>query len=125
MFAQNDEMGLGAALAVEEAGLKPGTDVKIITIDGTKAALEALAAGRLSFVAEYNPLFGDDAIDVVNAALAGDSVESSIVVPSTPMAPRLLVTPIEACESTPLSVRRPLAVTSTKSPSTKWANDTG
>ncbi|MGO4783205.1 ABC transporter substrate-binding protein [Cryobacterium sp. W22_MBD10_FK3] len=83
VFAQNDEMGLGAALAVEEAGLTLGTDVKIITIDGTKAALEALAAGRLSFVAEYNPLFGDDAIDVVKAALAGDSVESSIVVPST------------------------------------------
>jgi len=83
VFAQNDEMGLGAALAVEEAGLTPGTDVKIITIDGTKAALEALAAGRLSFVAEYNPLFGDDAIEVVNAALDGDTVESSIVVPST------------------------------------------
>jgi len=82
VFAQNDEMGLGAALAVEEAGLKPGTDVKIITIDGTKAALEALAAGRLSFVAEYNPLFGDTAIDVVNSALAGESVESEIVVPS-------------------------------------------
>jgi ABC-type sugar transport system substrate-binding protein len=82
VFAQNDEMGLGAALAVEEAGLKPGTDVKIITIDGTKAALEALEAGRLSFVAEYNPLFGDTAIDVVKKALAGDSVESEIVVPS-------------------------------------------
>ncbi len=82
VFAQNDEMGLGAALAVEEAGLKPGTDVKIITIDGTKAALEALAAGRLSFVAEYNPLFGDTAIEVVNAALAGETVESEIVVPS-------------------------------------------
>jgi ABC-type sugar transport system substrate-binding protein len=83
VFAQNDEMGLGAALAVEEAGLTPGTDVKIITIDGTQAALEALAAGRLSFVAEYNPLFGEDAIEVVNAALAGEDVESSIVVPST------------------------------------------
>ena len=83
VFAQNDEMGLGAALAVEEAGLTPGTDVKIITIDGTKAALEALAANRLSFVAEYNPLFGDDAIEVVNAAIEGEEVESSIVVPST------------------------------------------
>ena len=82
VFAQNDEMGLGAALAVEEAGLKPGTDVKIITIDGTKAALEALAAGRLSFVAEYNPLFGETAIDIVKKALAGDTVESDIVVPS-------------------------------------------
>lgn len=82
VFAQNDEMGLGAALAVEEAGLVPGEDVLIATIDGTKAALEALAAGQLSFVAEYNPLFGDTAVDVVRKALAGESVESYIIVPS-------------------------------------------
>jgi simple sugar transport system substrate-binding protein len=82
VFAQNDEMGLGAALAVEEAGLVPGEDVKIATIDGTKGAMEALAAGRLSFVAEYNPLFGDTALDVVNKSLAGESVESYIIVPS-------------------------------------------
>ncbi len=83
VFAQNDEMGLGAALAVEEAGLTPGKDVKIATIDGTKPALEALAAGRLSFVAEYNPLFGETAVDVVNKVLAGEDVESYIIVPST------------------------------------------
>lgn len=82
VFAQNDEMGLGAAQAVEDAGLTPGKDVKIITIDGTKAALEALAAGKLSFVAEYNPLFGEDAVAAVKSAVAGDKVESSIVVKS-------------------------------------------
>jgi ABC-type sugar transport system substrate-binding protein len=82
VFAQNDEMGLGAALAVEEAGLTPGVDVKIATIDGTRGALEALAAGRLSFVAEYNPLFGATALDVVNKTLAGEEVESSVIVPS-------------------------------------------
>jgi ABC-type sugar transport system substrate-binding protein len=82
VFAQNDEMGLGAALAVEEAGLTPGVDVKIATIDGTKGALEALAEGRLSFVAEYNPLFGETLLDVVRKALAGESVASYIIVPS-------------------------------------------
>ncbi|WP_105567007.1 ABC transporter substrate-binding protein [Microbacterium halophytorum] len=82
VFAQNDEMGLGAAQAVEEAGLVPGEDVKIATIDGTKSALEALAAGDLTFVAEYNPLFGDVALDVVEKALAGETVEPSIVVES-------------------------------------------
>ena len=82
VFAQNDEMGLGAALAVEEAGLVPGVDVKIATIDGTKGAMEALAAAQLSFVAEYNPLFGDTAVTVVRKALAGESVESYIIVPS-------------------------------------------
>jgi simple sugar transport system substrate-binding protein len=82
VFAQNDEMGLGAALAVEEAGLTPGVDVKIATIDGTKGALEALAADRLSFVAEYNPLFGETLLDVVDKALKGETVESYIIVPS-------------------------------------------
>lgn len=82
VFAQNDEMGLGAALAVEEAGLVPGVDVKIATIDGTIGAMEALAEGRLSFVAEYNPLFGQTALDVVMTVLNGGSVESYIIVPS-------------------------------------------
>jgi simple sugar transport system substrate-binding protein len=83
VFAQNDEMGLGAVQAVEEAGLTPGVDVKIATIDGTKNAMQALADGKLSFVAEYNPLFGDTALDVVNKTLAGESVDSYIIVPST------------------------------------------
>ncbi len=83
IFAQNDEMGLGAAQAVEEAGLKPGTDVKIATIDGTKNALQALADGKLSFVAEYNPLFGETALDAVKKTLAGETVEPYIIVPST------------------------------------------
>ncbi len=82
VFAQNDEMGLGVIQAVEEAGLVPGVDVKIATIDGTRNALQALADGKLSFVAEYNPLFGDTALDVVNSVLAGDSVDSYIIVPS-------------------------------------------
>lgn len=82
IFAQNDEMGIGAAQAVTAAGLVPGTDVKIATIDGTKGALEALAAGQLSFVAQYNPFFGDVAVDVVKKALAGDTVESTIIVDS-------------------------------------------
>ncbi|GAA1523987.1 simple sugar transport system substrate-binding protein [Agromyces terreus] len=82
IFAQNDEMGLGAAQAVEEAGLEPGVDVKIATIDGTKAAMQALADGQLSYVHEYNPLFGDTALDVVNKTLDGESVDSYIIVPS-------------------------------------------
>lgn len=82
VFAQNDEMGLGAALAAEEAGLVLDEDIKIATIDGTIGAMEALAAGRLSFVAEYNPLFGETALEVVNTVLSGGTVESSIIVPS-------------------------------------------
>ena len=82
IFAQNDEMGLGAVQAVEEAGLTPGEDVKIITIDGTKPALEALADGKLSLVAEYNPLFGADAVQTAIATLCGEEVEKNFIVQS-------------------------------------------
>jgi simple sugar transport system substrate-binding protein len=80
IFAQNDEMGIGAAQAVKDAGLTPGTDVKIATIDGTQGALEALAARELSFVAQYNPFFGDIAVDAVKKALAGETLDKTIIV---------------------------------------------
>lgn len=80
IFAQNDEMGIGAAQAVKDAGLTPGTDVKIATIDGTAGALEALAAGDLSFVAQYNPFFGDIAIDAVTTAIDGGTLAKVIIV---------------------------------------------
>lgn len=82
IFAHNDEMGLGAAQAVESAGLTPGVDVKIATIDGTFAAMDALANGRLNFVAEYNPLFGDIALEIVRGVLVGQAVDEYVVVPS-------------------------------------------
>jgi galactofuranose transport system substrate-binding protein len=83
IFAQNDEMGLGASEAVTEAGKVVGKDVLIATIDGTRNAMEALAAGKLSFVAEYNPLFGDQLLEAVKKALAGEAQPSYIEVVST------------------------------------------
>jgi simple sugar transport system substrate-binding protein len=83
IVAQNDEMGLGAEQAVEAAGLKPGTGVKIVTIGGSKAALQALLAGKLSFVADRTPLLGQTAAEVVNAVLGGETVDSLVAVPST------------------------------------------
>jgi len=82
IVAQDDEMGLGAAQAVTDAGLTPGVDVKIATIGGSKAALQALLEGRLSFVSEFNPLLGTTAAEVVNTIEGGATVDSLIVVPS-------------------------------------------
>src|SRR5207248_945894 len=40
VYAHNDDMALGAIQAIEEAGLKPGTDIIVVSIDGVKAAFE-------------------------------------------------------------------------------------
>ena len=55
MFAENDEMGLGAAQALKDAGIKPGVDVKIVTVDATKGAFEA-SRGDINVAVECNPL---------------------------------------------------------------------
>jgi len=74
VFAQNDEMGLGAILALKEAGLKPATDVKIITVDATKGAFEAMIAGEINTVVECNPLLAPQVYEAALKALNGESL---------------------------------------------------
>jgi len=49
---------IGAIQAIEEAGLKPGKDILIISVDGVKGAFEAMVAGKLNVTVECNPLLG-------------------------------------------------------------------
>ncbi len=58
LFAHNDDMAIGAIQAIEEAGLKPGKDILIVSIDGVKGAFEAMMAGKLNASIECNPLLG-------------------------------------------------------------------
>ncbi|MGZ9163836.1 MAG: ABC transporter substrate-binding protein [Anaerolineales bacterium] len=70
IFAQNDEMGFGAIEALKEAGLVPGQDVKIISVDATAGAFQAMLAGDLNVTVECNPLLAqqvyESALKVAN-----------------------------------------------------------
>lgn len=72
LFAQNDDMALGAIEAIEEYGLKPGTDIKIVSVDAVRAAFEAMIAGSLNVTIECNPLLGppffETALKLANGA---------------------------------------------------------
>ncbi len=70
LYAHNDDMALGAIQAVKEAGLKPGTDIKIISIDAVRAAFEAMIDGELNCTVECNPLLGPKLFEVADAILA-------------------------------------------------------
>ncbi|MFC3491887.1 ABC transporter substrate-binding protein [Glycomyces rhizosphaerae] len=75
LYAHNDEMGLGAIQAIEEAGKVPGKDIQIIIVDGSKAGFEAGVAGKLNYIVECNPVFGDQLMEVVESVVNGDEVE--------------------------------------------------
>jgi len=74
VFGQNDEMGLGAALALKDAGLKPGTDVKIVTVDATKGAFEAMIAGEINVAVECNPLLAPQVYEAALKAVNGEDL---------------------------------------------------
>lgn len=80
VYAHNDDMALGAIQAIEEAGLKPGSDIIVISIDGVKGAFEAMVAGKLNCTVECNPLLGPAAFDAIEAALAGRSLPKKTIV---------------------------------------------
>jgi galactofuranose transport system substrate-binding protein len=77
LFAQNDDMGLGALDAIKAAGLTPGKDIKIVTIDGTHDGLTALSTGEFNYVVECNPLLGDKVASVVKDVIAGKKVDKA------------------------------------------------
>ena len=80
LFAHNDDMALGAIQALEEAGVQPGKEITIVSIDGVKAAFEAMAAGHLNATVECNPLIGPQLFDAVEAVLASKDLPKRIVV---------------------------------------------
>ncbi|MFN3682966.1 MAG: ABC transporter substrate-binding protein [Fimbriimonadaceae bacterium] len=80
LFAHNDDMALGAIQAIEEAGLKPGQDIVIVSIDGVRGAFEAMVAGKLNCTVECNPIIGPQLFDAVEAVIAGKPLPKRIVV---------------------------------------------
>jgi simple sugar transport system substrate-binding protein len=75
LFAQNDDMALGAIEAIEEYGLKPGIDIKIISVDAERAAFEAMIAGKLNATIECNPLLGPQFFETALKLANGAPVE--------------------------------------------------
>ena len=81
VFAQNDDMALGAVEAIEAAGKKPGQDIKIVAIDATHDGMQALADGKMNFIVECNPLLGPQLMDIAKKVVAGEAVPARIVTP--------------------------------------------
>src|SRR5205807_5392640 len=79
LFAHNDDMAIGAIQAIEEAGMKPGKDILIVSIDGVKGAFEAMMAGKLNVSVECSPLLGPQLMSAVKDLMAGKQLPKRIV----------------------------------------------
>jgi len=83
LYAHNDDMAIGAIQAIEEAGLKPGKEILIVSIDAVKGAFEAMIAGKLNATIECNPLLGPQLMTSVTEVVAGRPIPKRIVVDET------------------------------------------
>jgi ABC-type sugar transport system substrate-binding protein len=72
IYAENDEMGLGALAALDDAGKSGVKKVHIVSIDGTKGAVQAIVDGNFDAVIESNPAFGPAAQASLEAYVNGD-----------------------------------------------------
>ena len=79
LYAHNDDMAIGAIQAIEEAGMKPGKDIVVISIDGVKGAFEAMIAGKLNVTVECSPLLGPQLMQLARDVVANKPVPKRVV----------------------------------------------
>jgi simple sugar transport system substrate-binding protein len=80
VYSHNDDMALGAVQALEAAGMAPGKDVVVVSVDAVRGAFEAMIAGKLNATVECNPLLGPRAFDAVERIVKSESVPKKITV---------------------------------------------
>ena len=79
IFCHNDDMALAAADALEKLGFQSGKDIKLVSVDGVKSALDAVQAGRINCVVECNPLFGTQLMKTVGDYFKGEEMPLRII----------------------------------------------
>jgi inositol transport system substrate-binding protein len=80
IFAQNDEMGLGAVKALSDAGLKD--KVVVVSIDAIPDALRAVKNGSLDATVFQNAVEqGSQSLEIALKLINGESVDKKTLIP--------------------------------------------
>ena len=79
IYAHNDEMALGAIAALEAAGKEPGKDVTVVSVDGSRDAIQAIIDGKLGATVECNPRFGPKAYATLEKYAAGEEIPPVVI----------------------------------------------
>ncbi|RAH99022.1 sugar ABC transporter substrate-binding protein [Acuticoccus sediminis] len=65
LYAHNDDMAVGAIQAIKEAGLKPGEDILVVSIDAVPDIFQAMANGEANATVELTPNMAGPAFDAL------------------------------------------------------------
>lgn len=74
LYAHNDAMALGAISAMEDAGIEPGKDIIIISVDGEQSAIDMLKEGKINCVVECKADIGDTVMELAKKLAAGEEI---------------------------------------------------
>ena len=82
LYSENDNMTFGAMRALNEAGITYGNggQVKIITFDATKEALQYCHDGKINLCIECNPMFGPQIKELIEKYRRGEPIPKQVYV---------------------------------------------
>jgi ABC-type sugar transport system substrate-binding protein len=80
LYSHNDDMTFGAIEVMQEAGIRPGRDIVIISVDATQRIINYLKAGVVNCVIECNPNNGPQVMDITRQIASGEEVPKRIYV---------------------------------------------
>ena len=80
VYAHNDDMAVGAIQAIKDAGLKPGKDILVVSIDGVPDLFAAMAKGEANATVELTPNMAGPAFDALEAFKKNGTVPPKFIV---------------------------------------------
>jgi ABC-type sugar transport system substrate-binding protein len=80
VWAHNDDMAIGAIEALKAAGLHPGKDILMISVDAIPDIFKAMMDGDTNATVELSPYMAAPAFDAIQSYLAGKDVPKWIPV---------------------------------------------
>lgn len=83
LYTHNDDMALGALSSMESAGLRPGKDIVVVSIDAVNEAMTAMKQGKINCIVECSPLLGPQLMTAVKDLVEGRSVPHKIATQET------------------------------------------
>jgi simple sugar transport system substrate-binding protein len=80
LWSHNDDMAIGAIEAIKEAGLDPGDDILIVSVDAIPDIFKAMMDGDTNATVELSPYMAGPAFDAIVTHLNGEEVPKWIPV---------------------------------------------